>query len=138
MPSQALIDARLLIDGKPLQEYRDFNGLIDSPGKLTRYVEVKAGQKFSIKVTLLKGFNFCFAPGVYIGYEIDQGEGKFYREVDVPEQRKITEFAFKEVSSKFSTEKRFDESVGLWRKYDLVFGVFGISKCASPQLVDFY
>jgi hypothetical protein len=55
MPEQDLIDVRFIVDGQPLQEYCEPEASDEGTERL-RYVEITAGQEFSVQVTWSAGF----------------------------------------------------------------------------------
>ena len=71
MPSQDSIDVRILVDGQPLQEYRDPETDLDDENLRTRYIEIKTGQKFTVRVKLLQGFELKYAKHVNSTVQID-------------------------------------------------------------------
>ena len=71
MPSQDSIDVRILVDGQPLQEYRDPETDLDDENLRTRYIEIKTGQKFAVRVKLLQGFELKYAKHVKSTVQID-------------------------------------------------------------------
>src|SRR3978361_1119534 len=66
MPSQGGIEVQVCVDDQPLLEHTDPDGEMEDDHHLTRYIEVKAGQKFKIRAALLPGFHFLKANHVFI------------------------------------------------------------------------
>ncbi|EXJ80328.1 hypothetical protein A1O1_08472 [Capronia coronata CBS 617.96] len=124
MPCQDLMDVRVLVDGKPLQEYLDPDGPADTSHQQTRYIEVKAGQKFSLEVTLLPGFEFYNGRGVFANLRVDNGEWKG-RYVKSSLARGSREKLLHPRCIGFTQQLCKDEDTGLWHMYDRVFGAFG-------------
>ncbi|KAK5094923.1 hypothetical protein LTR24_003371 [Lithohypha guttulata] len=66
MPCTDFVDARILVDGQPLEEYQD----PDNDDNV-RYIQAKAGQTFVVQVTFLPGFQLQWAPSLYFEFWID-------------------------------------------------------------------
>ncbi|EXJ62729.1 hypothetical protein A1O7_03167 [Cladophialophora yegresii CBS 114405] len=78
MPALGHINVEVCVDGNPLREYSDPEREVEDDHHVTRYVEVKAGQKFSVEVVLLPGFKFFTASDVHIEFRIDQNNDVRY------------------------------------------------------------
>jgi hypothetical protein len=74
---QDLIDVRFCLDGLPAPEYADPNDL-GTGHRVTRYIEVVAGQCFNINVRVLQNFSLRFAPELYAKLEVDNQETFMY------------------------------------------------------------
>ena len=101
--------------------------------EMTRYIEMNAGQRFEVDVTLEPGFTFRHAPYVHITVQIDQSIGRVwvvgYKEtsaiggqVQVPS--KIT----------CSSVGIMDEKTGAWFEHTFEFGALGVSKSCPLRM----
>jgi hypothetical protein len=72
MPEQDLIDVRFIVDGQPLQEYCEPEASDEGTERL-RYVEITAGQEFSVQVTWSR------ADALYCQTSVDTNDFHTYR-----------------------------------------------------------
>lgn len=128
MPSQDLIDVRIVVDGAPLCELPDVAAPQDERVQ-TRYVEVKTGQTFSVEVELQEGFEFHTASyvhvSVYFDYNKDpERKAAGYDGIGIILQRPhVIEFS----------DMRFkDQETGKWYSSAFKFGDLALGEsCAS-------
>jgi hypothetical protein len=132
MPSKDFIDVRVLVDGQPLVEYRDPDGEAEHEQKLTRYVEVKAGQKFKVRVTFLPGFEFRFAPFVFYKLKIDNGNTFKFSTVDYSACVVHKGTLGKAIEQEFTSAHWRDGNTGMWYDYDYEFGALGVGEQSNP------
>ncbi len=128
MPSKNFIDVRLLVDGQPLVEYHPPDGEAEPDQKLTRYVEVKAGQKFLIRVAFLPGFQFRFAPFVYYKFQVDDDDSFLFKTVGYSACDVHKGTLVKAVEREWVSTPWKDESTGTWHDYEYEFGALGLGE----------
>ena len=131
MPSQDFIDVRVLVNGQPLQEYADAHGTRDENQKTTRYVQVTAGQKFTVLVTLCPGFDFLGAPQVLTELKIDQDENFMYETIAYRDANAYRGILQSPEKVTYDSSHGKDDSTGKWYNYDFEFGALGVSKLSS-------
>lgn len=133
MPSQASLDVRVVVDGRPLREYRDPETDLDGENLRTRYVEVKAGQKFGLRVKLLQGFDLRSAKFVKSVVQIDNHRN--HQQRVVANRRNLhlgpagggtilTDYV---VHDNWDGQTDWDEDYGEWTKVKWAFGALGYS-----------
>ena len=72
MYSQEFIQAEVLVDGQPLTEYPNPEGDAHDEDEMIRFVEAKAGKRFTVRVSLWPGFDFKKADVVRFELQFDQ------------------------------------------------------------------
>lgn len=131
MPSQDSIDVRIIVDGKPLKEYEDQNVNLDDERLRTRYVEVKVGQKFGVRVKLLQGFELKYTKEIFCSLQIDNHDDErqcFGQDTSHMKNRRgqlQQDYTLRECWTGHTT---WDESHGEWMEMDWEFGALGTSK----------
>ncbi|KAJ9500418.1 hypothetical protein H2202_004213 [Exophiala xenobiotica] len=130
MPSKDFIDVRVLVDGQPLVEYHNPDGEADHD--LTRYVEVKAGQKFTIRMALMPGFEFRRAPLVHYRFRVDVNGCYTWNNVEYSECDTHKGTLGKAIERKFTRTPWKDESTGTWHNYEFEFGALGVGELIKP------
>ncbi|KAK5457984.1 hypothetical protein LTS15_004063 [Exophiala xenobiotica] len=135
MPSKDFIDVRVLVDGQPLVEYHDPDGAAEHDQKLTRYIEVKIGQKFTIRMALMPGFEFRHAPLVHYRFRVDVNGYYIWNNVEYSECDTHKGTLGKAIERKFTRTPWKDESTGTWHNYEFEFGALGVGE-ESPLPAD--
>ncbi|KAK5271219.1 hypothetical protein LTR96_003043 [Exophiala xenobiotica] len=135
MPSKDFIDVRVLVDGQPLVEYHNPDGEVEHDQKLTRYVEVKGGQKFSVRMALMPGFEFRHAPLVHSRFRVDVNGCYTLMNVEYSECDTYKGTLGKALERKFVCTPWKDESPGTWHNYEFEFGALGVGE-ESPLPAD--
>lgn len=133
MPQKDFIDVRILVDGQPLREYPDPDHNTDAEYKFSRYIEVKAGQKFAVQVTWLQGFRLKFAPFLYYELYFDDDDEYFiFNPFPGKLQNHRKGVLTKEVKDLIPFYGAKGKH-GSWEQHPLVFGALGISEspCAK-------
>lgn len=123
------IQPQIFVDDQPLVEYPDPDGDDQDVSDITRYVEVKAGQKFKVQVTLLPGFQLLGAPLVYTAIRIDQDETLLYHVLDCSEMHGGAVRQPK--MSCFETVKFKDDNTGNWVFAKPEFGALGLGESTN-------
>lgn len=134
MPSQGFIDVRVLVDDQPLLEYFDPDSEVSDDHQVTRYVEVRAGQKFRVEVTLLPGFHFQRANYVKATLKIDhQRDHQFscWSYQDVKGRRGEVQDS---QTTNYGGVRCRSPTTGRWFMADYEFGALGISKPFIPAI----
>ncbi|ETI23424.1 hypothetical protein G647_05226 [Cladophialophora carrionii CBS 160.54] len=126
MPAQGCITAELYVDGQPLKEYSDPEREAEDDHRMTRYVEVKAGQRFSVKVALLPGFQFFTASDVRIEFYIDQNH--HWQSFNCPYESVVTYRAELQHREEvwFHSSLMKDEFTGQWVTTSYGFGPLAV------------
>ncbi|KAK5326754.1 hypothetical protein LTR93_003617 [Exophiala xenobiotica] len=135
MPSKDFIDVRVLVDGQPLIEYIPPDGEAEHDQNLTRYVELKAGQKFSVRMALMPGFEFRHAPLVHSRFRVDVNGCYLLMNVEYSECDTHKGTLGKAIERKFACTPWKDESTGTWHNYEFEFGALGVGE-ESPLPAD--
>ncbi|KAH0846626.1 hypothetical protein FOPE_11948 [Fonsecaea pedrosoi] len=131
MPCEDFIDVSVHVDGAPLAEYADPEAA-DSKNATkfatTRYVEVKAGQKFAVHVKLLAGFKFHSATHLRAALYIDQESRATTKTIKLPPNCPVHANVLRS-SRECQIESRLmlDEKTGTWFTYDLQFGDLAVN-----------
>ncbi|OAL35984.1 hypothetical protein AYO20_04645 [Fonsecaea nubica] len=126
MPCEDFIDVSVHVDGAPLAEYADPEAA-DSKNATkfatTRYVEVKAGQKFAVHVKLLPGFKFHSATHLRAALYIDQESRATTKTIKLPPNCPVHANVLRtERECQIESRLMLDETTGTWSTYDLQFG----------------
>ncbi len=132
MPAQECIDVEIYVDGQPLKEYINPDSENEDDHHMTRYVEVKAGQKFSVKATILPGFKFYSANHIYVKLEVDQ-EQSYEQDWCSYESAGAHGGRIRQpVVFWFDTSPMKDDSTGRWVNSQYIFGALAVgrSSCA--------
>lgn len=128
MPSQNFINVRIIVDGSPLREYRDPEARGDETRTLTRYVEAKTGQAFSVQVSFQPGFDFQSALYVYHDFCIDDLPVDYYTETPKRGSSHRRGFLRNKIEYLFDRASFKDDSTGEWKSLSFVFGALGMSR----------
>jgi hypothetical protein len=129
MPLHEFIDVRIQVDGQSLVEYPDPDDASNSHHNLSRYVEVRAGQAFSVKVKLLPGLQIQNAPHLYAKVEIDQDPTKDQKHWSCKDDASIVLGQLqRELKVKFSARPYKEPVTGAWYMHSFEFGALGVSK----------
>ncbi|KAJ9612306.1 hypothetical protein H2200_003903 [Cladophialophora chaetospira] len=146
MPSQGHIEVQVLVDDQPLLEHPDPDHEAGDDHQMTRYVEVKAGQKFKVNVTLLPGFHFQRANHVYITLHIDHQSATHWGAVsyqDVTARRGEVQKSWRKVFHGCALK---DATTSRWFMTAYEFGVLGIgnyvetgeAKAPNPVVFEYH
>lgn len=127
MPSQGLVDVRVIVGGRPLEEYLE-PGTVDEGHTQSRYVEITAGQQFSVRFKWQAGFDLMWADGLYYKLLIDDSNLNHYR---FTPKKDVTHDHGKLIVA--TVQNREDTSfkneiTGKWENCPFVFGAPGISE----------
>lgn len=125
----------VVVDGhRHLQEYPDPTGEEhDENQRMTRYVEVKAGQTFAVEVSLQPGFHFQGAPFVEARLRVDQ-EKKLsivtyeYCGLNVAEGKLRSP-----KTAIFKARAVRDQVTGSWYRSAYEFGALGVSQLTRER-----
>jgi hypothetical protein len=124
---QDLIDVRFCLDGLPAPEYADPNDL-GTGHRVTRYIEVVAGQCFNINVRVLQNFSLRFAPELYVKLEVDNQETYMYSHLSCKglkhSRGRLQQDHF---ITAFLGRKAWDDLRGRWTEYKYQVGALGLS-----------
>jgi hypothetical protein len=132
MPSQDFIDVRVICDGSPLTEYLDPEGASDKGNSHKRFVEARTNQKFAVRVTLLPGFDFEYAPEVHGKVTLDDATAFSY---DTAGKAYATHRKGKLLKAEFLnfTSIRYkNDATGNWERFSYKFGALGLSEECIP------
>ena len=128
MPAQDLIDVRINVDGKPLQEYMEPEATGEG-NKRVRYVEVKAGQEFSVQITWKAGFELMWTEALTVEVCIDDINFKIWKALEKKDiQHRRGRLLHDEYMFMQSVHLKNDIT-GTWERCPYTFGVLGISEC---------
>ena len=141
MPSQASIDVRVIVNGRPVREYYDGAIDLDDEFLRTRYIEMKAGQEFGIRVKLLQGFEFKSAKFVEAVVKIDnhgahrpcKAKAADMQLSRVGGGRLLTDFV---VADDWNGQTKWNEGCGEWTRMKWAFGALGYSKLLFKLLIE--
>ncbi|KIW27046.1 uncharacterized protein PV07_06826 [Cladophialophora immunda] len=134
MPFFHFIDVGIHVDGAPLAEYPDPDGGREFGRRITRYIEVKAGQKFEVIVKLLPGFNFQSASHVRAILRIDQEPRQTTKTIrGYPNCPAGQDILRTPRQCKIESRLMRDEATGNWFTYALEFGDLNIKE--DPSLL---
>jgi hypothetical protein len=134
MPTQERVRVEVIVDGKPLHEFAGPNVESES-NAATRYIEVEAGQKFSVQTTFLPGFNFLNTNYIKIEYQFDEGKSIWWEVVGYDDVAARSGQIRIPYTVPYSWERRKDEETGAWYEGDLEFGALAVGEWASTGLV---
>jgi hypothetical protein len=127
MPEQDLIDVRVLVDGQPLQEYREPEATDEGPDRV-RYVEVKAGQEFGIQITWKAGFDLKWTDALAYRLYVDDHNFFSYgakEKRSIPHRRGTLVNDVLQVDESISFK---NDVTGEWGICAYAFGVLGMSE----------
>lgn len=131
MPSLDGIDVCIIVDGEPLPEYSDPHTNLDGERLLTKYVEVKAGQKFGLRIKLLQGFELKRSKDIYCGVQIDHHKqrGQYVLEdtshMEQKDGRLQQDYTIMEC---WNRQNMWVESQSQWMVVEWVFGALETSE----------
>lgn len=135
MPSQSLVDVRIIVDGRPLKEYCDPDSDLDDENLRTRYVEVKAGQEFAVRVKLLQGFELRSAKYVESVFQIDNHRDVRPCYFDAAADMQLdhqngggTLLTDRAVTHGWDSQTDWNEDYGEWTELKWTFGALGYSE----------
>lgn len=109
-------------------EYHPPDGEAEPDQKLTRYVEVEAGQKFQIRMAFLPGFQFRFAAFVYYKFQVDDDDSFLFKTVGYSACDVHGGTLVKAVEREWVSTPWKDESTGTWHDYEYEFGALGLGE----------
>jgi hypothetical protein len=128
MPLHECMDVRIQVDGQPLVEYRDPDDASDSHPNLSRYVEVKTGQTFSVKVKFLPGFQIQNAPYLAVKLRIDQDAVQHRQNWSCKDANIVRGQLQNQLTENFSARPYKEPLTGAWYNHSFEFGPLGVSK----------
>ncbi|EXJ86545.1 hypothetical protein A1O3_03498 [Capronia epimyces CBS 606.96] len=133
MPYQYSIDVRILVGGAPLYEYNDPEYPDGSADRaLSRYVAVKAGQWFTVRIDLLPGFAFGLATEWSVCLSIDNLTHVVSK---IEADHLIHDGILREpLSLVFPGVVDKDEATGRFHAYHPVFGEFDHNNCEDATV----
>jgi hypothetical protein len=134
MPAQEYINVRVYVDGQPLNEYPDPDDEAEDDHHMTRYVEVKAGQRFSVKVALLPGFKFLTASYICVKLFVDQNKNGVFHTCSYESATARRAELQLPLVFWFDQHTIRDEVTGQWVNACYEFGPLGVGK--FPGAVD--
>lgn len=126
MPCFDFIEVLFLVNGHPIVEYDDPDGQREDDHRFAPYVEVRAGQKVAIRVTLLPGFDFKGASHVYISMAMDQQTNGVYHTCAYDKSVASNGKLMQQQSFCFSSYNMIDERTGSWFRAEFEIGALGI------------
>lgn len=132
MPSQDLIDVRVIVGGRSLKEYRE-PGTVDEDHTQVRYIEITAGQQFGVQITWQAGFDFMWADGLYYKFEIDNDDSPAY---SFTPKRDTAHYYGRLVKAEVETRDTDpfkNETTGQWEHCPYVFGALGIGELCDQE-----
>ncbi|KAK5945004.1 hypothetical protein PMZ80_002207 [Knufia obscura] len=122
MPFNGFIDARVLVDGQPLQEYMDPDG-IDN----VRYVQATTGQRFTVEIRFLPGFKLQWAPYLHASLTFDDEEINWFRNLPTKGMAHRKGVLTKPESLQLGCTAAKDDT-GTWKRTFFVFGALGLAE----------
>lgn len=128
MPFNGFIDARVLVDGQPLQEYMDPDG-IDN----VRYVQATTGQRFTVEIRFLPGFKLQWAPYLHASLTFDDEEINWFRNLPTKGMAHRKGVLTKPESLQLGCTAAKDDT-GTWKRTFFVFGALGLGMCLAIQV----
>lgn len=129
MPLHDCMDVRIDVDGQPLVEYPDPDDTSNSHHEFSRYIEVKSGQTFSVRVKILPGFQIQSAPYLYVSFQIDQETTFHYRYWSIKDEATLVRGRLQKQLTAAHAGVPYKQPVtGVWHMHGLQFGALGISK----------
>lgn len=129
MPRHECMDVRIQVDGRPLVEYPDPDDANNSHHDLSRYVEVKTGQTFSVNVKILPGFQLLNAPYLCVEFEVDHDTASQAYHIRCEDEADTYRGILQNtLTEKFDGTRFRDPVTGTWYLHNLEFGALGISK----------
>ena len=128
MPSQDFIDVRVHVNDLPLREYPVPDGGDEDEQTMIRYIEVSAGQKFTIEVKLLPGFKFHFSSHVYCHLLTDNDENGLFKTLTYKDSQTRRGMLTAQSYTTFAKTAMKDDTTGIWNEYAFEFGALGIGK----------
>jgi hypothetical protein len=130
MPAQNLIDVRIIVDGQPLQEYMEPEA-IDEGNERVRYVEVKAGQEFSVQVTRMAGFELMWTEALRFTVEIDDLDFYSWAQIEKKDMRHRRGVILHDHFNTVDSSRFKNDITAKWERCPYTFGVLGISECCG-------
>lgn len=131
MPCTEFVDARILVDGQPLEEYHD----PDNDDNV-RYIQATAGQTFVLQVTFLPGFKLQWAPHLYFEFKIDDVPLRYYRDHSSKSVVHRKGVLTRELRLSHHGQ-RVKKGNGQWTRALFTFGALGIGKRVVPRTPDY-
>ena len=128
MPAQNLIDVRMIVDGKPLQEYIEPEAT-DEGNKRVRYVEVKAGQEFAVEVTWKAGFDLMWTEALMVKVWIDDMDFSIGRPLEKRDMQHRRGTLLHDNYAFLGSVQLKNDITGVWEQCPYTFGVLGMSEC---------
>lgn len=128
MPVKNRVNVQLMVNDTPLHEYQTPEDEAIGATTEQSYVEIKAGQHFAVRITLMTGFKLHYASIYYWRITLDDYHISYYRTIDCENLRHKRGMILHDQVCWIDRTYECDQNTKIWSETPFVFGALGTSK----------